>query len=377
MGEEAAREIVSGGRLLHGGGKGGHRPVVYVAHRAARTREGAQALGKAGDPAKLRFVVKRGVFAHALRLGRFAADDAVADDHVREAEADGIEVPQALAQQRLHLHAGGAHGVFVRPPVKGGLKARGNASKGALTASSGARQPREQQQRLNELFGAREGGGVPVVFLEGAERAIDAGGELDVRAAHVHAHQHAPGHASGQRGEHRRFRGRAGRVIGCRGQRGDVARFDGKSRLRAAQGRERALVHVQALAVPRAMPSGNAHLKHLRQSLHNRRHLRVGGVETDLDPPRAQRRKAVVEHGVEKGSAKDALLSSVKARQAQVEAPRAAVVKVKKQRAGALALAEKGVAHVADVDGPVLIGPPQKLPGAGHGDPSCNDVAWV
>ena len=138
MGEEAAREVVSGGRLLHGGGKGGHRPVVYVAHRAARTREGAQALGKAGDLAKLRFVVKRGVFAHALRLGRFAADDAVADDHVREAEANGVEVPQALAQQRLHLPAGSAHGVFVRLAVKSGSKARGNGPKGALAAGPGA-----------------------------------------------------------------------------------------------------------------------------------------------------------------------------------------------------------------------------------------------
>ena len=224
-------------------------PVVGVEHRAALAHRGAQALAEAGELGELRFVVQRAVFAHALRLRRLAADDAAPDDHVREAEADGVEALQAPAQQRLHALAGIAHLRVARLFVKGGLERGGDAPQGAVAAGPVAHQPREQQHRLDQRLGAVKTGGEPVVFLKHAQLSIHAGGELHVRAAHVHAHQYPSGGAGGQFVKHQRACERGGRFFPRGRQRGDVARGDAKSRALTAQRRQRALVDVQAFAI--------------------------------------------------------------------------------------------------------------------------------
>ena len=91
MGKEAPREVSAGAGLFGRGGKGSHWAIVDVAHCAARAHVDAQTVRQGGDFGEFRLIVQRTVFAHALRLGCLAADNAAADDHVRETEADGVK----------------------------------------------------------------------------------------------------------------------------------------------------------------------------------------------------------------------------------------------------------------------------------------------
>ena len=375
MGKKAAGEIRAGRGLLHGGGKGGHRPVVGVEHRAAFAHIGVQKPAEVGEFGELHLVIQGAVLAHPVGLVRLAADDAVADHHVREAKADGVEALQPVAQQRFHALAGGKHGRVARLLAEGGQVLPGDLPEDAMAACARAHQAREQQERIDDLLSAGKAGGEPVVLLEHAKISVHAGGEFHVRAANVHAHEQPPRGVRGQFGKHGRPALRARRFFFGGRQRGDVARREGEGHVAAEQGRERALVDVQALAVPRALALGRMHMKHAVQRLDKRRQFAVGGIKADLDFARTQRGKAVVEHGVEERFAESALLRRRKARQAQIKAARAVIVKVHQQRAGPFALAAKGVAHVADVNGPVGFGTLQKFLHARHIDHSLTMLA--
>ena len=152
MGHNAAADALrlSAGSQFDGRGKGRHVAVVGQMHlssgRAQRQNKGAQ-FAQLG---KLALIIQRGVFTHGLGLGRFTADDPIADDDVRETDADGFHL-----SARLH------------DPL-------------ACFADQG-------EDRLEDALRRGAGCRVPVIFLRIKKLALYRGGKLDVAAADVDA----------------------------------------------------------------------------------------------------------------------------------------------------------------------------------------------
>ena len=72
---------------LHGSGEGGHTAVIDDADPAAIPAQVSKALVQGRKLCKFRLIIDGGVFPHAPGLRRLAADDAVVDDHVGEANS--------------------------------------------------------------------------------------------------------------------------------------------------------------------------------------------------------------------------------------------------------------------------------------------------
>ena len=84
----------------------------------------------------------------------------------------------------LRLHSGDRLRHF---RVRGVLAQRTGQARVVRHGDAGAQQPRQQQDRVDELFRRRERRRVPVVFLHRCQPPICRGRQLDVRAAHVNA----------------------------------------------------------------------------------------------------------------------------------------------------------------------------------------------
>ncbi len=97
MGDNAARSELCVTILckLCRGAECRHGAVVYYPYPDAVHAIARHALTDSGELCKFRFIVKCCVFAHTLCLGRLAAENAVVDDDVREAQ------PYARKQRQL------------------------------------------------------------------------------------------------------------------------------------------------------------------------------------------------------------------------------------------------------------------------------------
>ena len=319
---------------------------------------GSEKLAQAADLCKFRLIVQSRIIAHAAGLIGLAADDAVINDYVRKAQADGVKAAQFLPCGGLHLRKCSFHAGAVGVLVQCLLHDAFLFAAGGQTCRC-AQKAREEDDRLRQLISLRECGGEPVKLLEYAKISVHAGAELDIRAADVDPKQHGVRCACGKPRKNR-----------CAGadRKGLRLRLvaegmcpEGKAFCIWQQGSENAVVDVQALSVSGTLQTGRMQLKNLRERRDKRLQRLIGGIKIQIHGTRAERGKKIIEKCMNIFGEERGLLRAVRGRQLQREAAGCPVVErqpeMKRSRAGLLKIA----IDVGQVDRQVCVSLLQEL----------------
>ena len=323
VGEKAPGHIPTPGRLLHCGGKGGHRPVVGVHHRTALHHIGGQPAVQGGNFRELLLIVQLGVVPQAVGLVGLAAHNTVLNHHIGEAQADGVKAAQVGSGGLLHglrspLHLG-----------QGGVLTQSGTvdlilPPGPVQAARRPEQAGQQQQRAGDLLRQGVGGGEPVKFLAQGQLSIHADSQLYISAANVHAQYHPASGHGGQPvkdGPARHRRGGLYRRLLLH-----VVDSEGELLLSAEQHRQHPLVDVETLAVAGACGLVPLQLEYPVQPLDQRQGGLVRLVQVHVNAHPSQGGQQVIHIGVDILRHKFFLVLPYRLGQTQVKGPDRPVV---------------------------------------------------